>query len=210
MVDGTFADSQFNDPQGMALVRDALYVADTKNHAIRKVDLSAPQRRDHRWHGRAGRHVPRRRTVGLPQLPWDLVVSDGTAYVAMAGFHQLWRLDLETLEARPHAGSGREMIVDGPLEMAALAQPSGIATDGDKLYFTDSETSAVRTADVAPGGRVATIVGKHLFTFGDVDGAGDQVRLQHPLASICTTASSISPIATTTRSRGYSRPPAGL
>ena len=41
LVDGTFADSQFNDPQGMALVRDALYVADTKNHAIRKVDLSA-------------------------------------------------------------------------------------------------------------------------------------------------------------------------
>ena len=182
LVDGTFADSQFNDPQGMDLVGDALYVADTKSHAIRKVDLSARSVETIAGTGeQAAMFHGGGRSASL-NSPWDLVVSDGTAYVAMAGFHQLWRLDLETLEARPHAGSGREMIVDGPLEMAALAQPSGIATDGDKLYFTDSETSAVRTADVAPGGRVTTIVGKHLFTFGDVDGAGDQVRLQHPLA----------------------------
>ena len=54
-------------------------------------------------------------------------------------------------------------------------------TDGSKLYFTDSETSAVRTADTSRSGRVATIVGQHLFTFGDVDSVGDEVRLQHPL-----------------------------
>ena len=99
----------------------------------------------------------------------------------MAGFHQLWKLDLTTKEVTPHAGSGRERIVDGPLALAQLAQPSGIATDGDKLYFTDSETSAVRTADLSSGGRVSSIVGKDLFTFGDVDGTGDEVRLQHPL-----------------------------
>ena len=113
--------------------------------------------------------------------PWDLALSDGKVYIAMAGFHQLWRLDLETKEDVPHAGSGRERIEDGPLEAAALAQPSGIVTDGNKLYFTDSETSAVRTADMSRSGRVASIVGQHLFTFGDVDGVGDEVRLQHPL-----------------------------
>ncbi len=63
-----------------------------------------------------------------------------------------------------------------------MAQPSGIATDGAQLYFTDSETSAVRTAGLDSAGQgVATIVGLHLFTFGDVDGTGDEVRLQHPL-----------------------------
>ena len=99
----------------------------------------------------------------------------------MAGFHQLWRLDLDSLEVHPHAGSGRERIVDGPHGMAALAQPSGLVSDGQKLYFTDSETSAIRTADLTPGGTVSTIVGLDLFTFGDVDGVGDEVRLQHPL-----------------------------
>ena len=28
--------------------------------------------------------------------------------------------------------------------------------------------------------RVGTIVGRDLFEFGDVDGTGDDVRLQHP------------------------------
>lgn len=36
-----------------------------------------------------------------------------------------------------------------------------------------------------PAGRVSTIVGQDLFVFGDVDGTGDSVRLQHPLG-ICT------------------------
>ena len=39
--DGTFAEAQFNDPQGMALDGDTLYVADRKNHCIRALDLKA-------------------------------------------------------------------------------------------------------------------------------------------------------------------------
>jgi DNA-binding beta-propeller fold protein YncE len=62
-----------------------------------------------------------------------------------------------------------------------LAQPSGITTDGTKLYFADSETSSVRTADLGPTGRVSTIVGLGLFEFGDMDGADNRVRLQHPI-----------------------------
>ena len=65
-----------------------------------------------------------------------------------------------------------------------MAQPSGIVTDGELLYFTDSETSAIRSADLDPNGRVKTIVGVDLFQFGDLDGVGDAVRLQHPIG-IC-------------------------
>ena len=71
--------------------------------------------------------------------------------------------------------------MDGVLAEAALAQPSGITTDSKKLYFTDSETSAVRAADLDRAGNVETIVGLHLFEFGDVDGVGEDVRLQHPI-----------------------------
>jgi hypothetical protein len=99
----------------------------------------------------------------------------------MAGFHQIWELDLITSEARVHAGNGRERITDGPLKRAELAQPSGITSDGATLYFADSETSSVRSAGIASMGAVHTLVGLDLFTFGDVDGFGDDVRLQHPL-----------------------------
>ena len=183
LADGAFGDAAFNDPQGAALDGDALYVADTRNHAIRRVDLvtkrvetiagtgeQAPRFHD----GARANHV---------QLssPWDVAIRDGILFIAMAGFHQLWRMDLEAGDAAPHAGNGRERIVDGPLTSAELAQPSGIVAGDSHLYFTDSETSAVRSADLDAGGRVATIVGQGLFTFGDVDGTGDEVRLQHPL-----------------------------
>jgi hypothetical protein len=99
----------------------------------------------------------------------------------MAGPHQLWVFDPASGEVGPYAGSGREALLDGKLREAGMAQPSGIDTDGTLLYFTDPEASAIRTADLDPDGEVKTIVGTGLFDFGDVDGTGDEVRLQHAL-----------------------------
>ena len=47
--------------------------------------------------------------------------------------------------------------------------------------MADSEASAIRQVDLAAQATVSTIVGVGLFEFGDVDGAGPGVRLQHPL-----------------------------
>ena len=99
----------------------------------------------------------------------------------MAGCHQLWVMDLELGLVGAYAGSGAESISDGALDQATLAQPSGITTDGKRLYFADSETSSIRSAELAPNGKVRTIVGLGLFEFGDGDGEGHLVRLQHPL-----------------------------
>ncbi len=101
----------------------------------------------------------------------------------MAGPHQIWKMDLEKNEVSTFAGSGREARLDGPLLQSGFAQPSGIATDGKNLYIADSESNIIRAIDIA-GGTVQTIVGGDLFEFGDVDGSGDDVRLQHPLGVI--------------------------
>jgi thiol-disulfide isomerase/thioredoxin len=187
LKDGEYGEAAFNHPQGLALRGDSLYVADTENHAVRAVEL-AEKRVDtiagtgvQGWFG--GQGGPGLRT----QLnsPWDLVAQDGSLFIAMAGSHQIWRLDLATGRVEPHSGSGREDRVDGPLKQAALAQPSGISSNGRKLFFADSEVSSIRSADIDPGGRVETIVGEALFEFGDVDGQGGAVRLQHPLGLIC-------------------------
>ncbi len=118
---------------------------------------------------------------GMPlRSPWDVTVLNGTLYIAMAGTHQLWSLDLASGNIGPFAGSGREALSDGPLKQACLAQPTGIDHDGEgRLYFADSETSAVRTASADPGGSVETLVGIDLFDFGDRDGVGARVLLQH-------------------------------
>lgn len=181
--DGTFTEVEFNHPQGLALDGNSLYICDTENHLIRRADLTAKRVETVLGTGEQARRFNISGTGKSVALnsPWDAVIRDGTLYIAMAGPHQLWSMDLKTLAAKPYAGSGRENHVDGPLLNASLAQPSGITTDGKSLYFADSEVSSIRTASLSPDGDVGTIVGKGLFDFGDIDGQGESVRLQHPL-----------------------------
>ena len=181
--DGSFADSTFNHPQGVALDGDILYVADTENHAIREVDLKKETVATVAGTGEQGNTRDGRRpgrTMALSS-PFDLVCQNGVLYIAMAGIHQLWSLELDSGMVGPFAGNGRESITDGPLGSAELAQPCGLTTNGTKLFFADSETSSVRSADIDPAGRVQTIVGLDLFVFGDADGSDHHVRLQHPI-----------------------------
>jgi len=165
-------------PQGMAFDGDVLFVADAENHAVRILDLASGALRTLAGTGRRVRTQAERRAGALAS-PWDVAVGDGTLYVAMAGTHQLYTIDLATGRPQPFAGSGGEDIRDGPRESALLAQPMGLAHDGERLYFVDAESSAVRWADLGPDGAVHTIVGTGLFDFGDKDGVGDAVRMQH-------------------------------
>ena len=188
LVDGTLAQAAFNHPQGMAIDGDLLYVADTENHAIRRVDLSFGQVKTLAGTGEQGyeRNGSRPGQSTSISSPWDVALHNGVVYIAMAGIHQLWALELETGIIAPYAGSGREAITDGPLATSALAQPSGITVGndgagGERLYFADSETSAIRNADLDPNGSVRTLIGLGLFEFGDVDGEDFRVRMQHPI-----------------------------
>jgi DNA-binding beta-propeller fold protein YncE len=182
--DGSFDEAAFYQPQGLALDGDTLYVADTENHALRAVDLAGGRVTTIAGTG-AQLMGPR---VGGPareaplSSPWDLTILDSTLYVAMAGTHQIWAMQLGSGEIRPHTGTGREALEDGPRETAAMNQPSGLTTDGRLLYVADSEASAIRVVEPGPGGAIRTIVGEGLFEFGDRDGVGPaNVRLQHPL-----------------------------
>jgi len=172
----------FHHPQGLALSGETLYVADTESHLIRAVDLPTGQVTTVVGTGVQGydRAGGKTGTKQVLNSPWDLAIEGSTLYVAMAGQHQLWRIDLPMGFARAFVGTGRENIVDGPTEASALAQPSGLSLSGNHLYFADSEVSAVRRVDLAEE-KVETLIGRGLFDFGDVDGDFASARLQHPL-----------------------------
>ena len=188
VLDGGPEEARFDQPHGMAVAEDAggraLFVADLENHAIRRVDLGDWQTTTVAGTGEQSRVMPQLGPAAGTSLnsPWDLATGpDDTIYVAMAGVHQLWALDLRAGTIGPWAGSMREGIVDGALAEAELAQPSGLSIGGGGVAFADSESNAVRLAGFGEGGRVQTLIGSGLFDFGDADGGEGVARLQHPL-----------------------------
>jgi DNA-binding beta-propeller fold protein YncE len=182
-ADGPAPGASFYQPQGLALIEDTLYVADTENHLLRAIDLGSGAVRTVAG---TGDQLMGERVGGVADRtalssPWDLAVDDGVLYVAMAGTHQLWAMPLGRGTIAPHTGNGAEALVDGPLADASMNQPSGLAATGGRLYVADSEASAIRVVDLSRG-EIRTVVGEGLFEFGDRDGVGAAtVRLQHPL-----------------------------
>jgi DNA-binding beta-propeller fold protein YncE len=108
------------------------------------------------------------------------VFKDSQLYIAMSGFHQIWRLSLIANTLDVFSGSGREGLLDGPANTAVFSQPSGLTLLLNRLYVVDAGTSAVREVDIETGA-VRTIVGEGLFGFGDHDGSGKAARFQYPL-----------------------------
>ena len=180
----------FAEPNGLALLPAGrapydVLVADTANHVLRglrladgditTVDLPAAL---------AGAETV---TGPVPPVlsPWDVAwwPAREQVVIAAAGVHLLLALELDTGAVRVLAGTTVEGLRDGPADDAWLAQPSGLAVDGNRVWFVDSESSALRYLEAAADGAVTvgTAVGAGLFEFGFVDGPGDSARLQHPL-----------------------------
>src|SRR5262249_20962121 len=149
-----------NHPQGTFPAKDVLYIADTENHLLRAANLKTRQVQTVLGTVRQARRMNLAgigRAVAL-NSPWDVLIHEDKAYIAMAGSHQIWSADIATWQAEPFAGSARENIVDGKRLEAELAQTSGLAGNGKKIYFADSETSSIRAVDLGLDGKVVTLV----------------------------------------------------
>ncbi len=188
---GTALAAQFDSPQGLAFddAGGLLYVADTNNHAVRSIDTATGAVTTVAGTGQLG-WPPAAGLLDDVRLnsPWGLTLRNGRLWVAMAGFHQIWVIELGAGIATPVVGSGREGVDNGSLVEAALAQPSGVAFDAaGRLFFADSESSSIRWADVlGEGGSTGLLAGsdENLFDFGDEDGTGAAAKLQHPLGIV--------------------------
>ena len=183
-LDGGSAECSFQSPRGITVMKDTLYVADTGNHALRRVRLLDGDVDTLAGNGRAGN--PTGEMQSLPSdmplnAPWDVAGAFDRLYLAMPGTQQIWEFDLGKRSLRPIAGSGRLALADGVGASAAFAQPGGLALVQQTLYVADSAGSAIRSVQLANGG-VQTLVGHGPFDFGDQDGTRSAARLQYPLA----------------------------
>jgi thiol-disulfide isomerase/thioredoxin len=182
--------AQFNEPQGLLLLPEKtaevagydVVVADTVNHLLRGLKLDTGTVTTVAGSGKPWRSSvddsPHDALAADLSSPWDLAWYDDTVIVAMAGIHQLWWFDPVKRTTGVYAGTTVESLRDGPLPDVWMAQPSGLAVQGNKLWIADSETSALRWIE---NGDLHTAVGQGLFDFGHVDGPAKEALLQHPL-----------------------------
>ncbi|XP_028061681.1 protein SUPPRESSOR OF QUENCHING 1, chloroplastic [Camellia sinensis] len=197
--DGNFEDATFNRPQGLAYdpKKNLLYVADTENHALRVIDFVNETVQTLAGNGTKGSDY-KGGGMGAAQLlnsPWDVCYEpvNGIVYIAMAGQHQIWEHNTSDGITRAFSGDGYERNLNGSSSTStSFAQPSGISLSPDlkEAYIADSESSSIRALDLKTGGSRLLAGGDpvfsdNLFRFGDHDGAGSEVLLQHPLGVLC-------------------------
>ena len=182
--DGPATEASFNNPQGLSVIGETLFVADTGNHLLRAVHLPTFEVTTVAGTGELGQGQGRpdpRDPLTVPlRSPWGLLSLGTHLLIAMAGSHQIWVYDPERRVIAPWAGTGAEDHIDAPLKDAAFAQPSGLARAGKFVMVADSEVSSIRALDLEDG-MVRTLIGRGLFDFGDGEGAPEETMLQHPL-----------------------------
>lgn len=183
LVDGPAEDAAFRSPRGMCLVREQLYVADTGNHALRRIRLIDGSVETVLGNGRPGqpREASGAAIAGTPlNQPWDVVGTLDRLYIAMAGSNQIWEYDLGQAQWRRLAGTGELGITDGAASSVMFAHPVALALIQQNLYVVDSGSSSVRMIQTQQCS-VQTLVGQGLYEFGEQDGQRREARLQLPL-----------------------------
>ncbi|NLC59919.1 MAG: hypothetical protein GX761_01390 [Gammaproteobacteria bacterium] len=183
-IDGPMELAAFNRPRGLAVERDLLYVADTGNHAVRRIQLRSGDIDTVFGAGRPGTsgdvRVVDPRSVTMDS-PTGLALAAGKLYVATAGDNRVWSFDLGDHSLRCLAGSGRLEVADGIGAEASFAQPVDVAAVQQMVYVCEAAGSAIRAVN-ARTGAVQTLVGRGPWEFGAEDGARSAASLQQPLA----------------------------
>ncbi len=144
--DTTLAKSQFSQPFGIAVAsNDVLYVADTYNNRIRKIDIAndtvttvASNFKD---------DTGNIATFNHPDAV--LVASDGSLYVADQNSHRILKINFTTSKVETIAGSGARGYNDAVGTAAQFDAPAGMAIAADgALYVADYSNHCIRKIDV--------------------------------------------------------------
>ncbi|WP_082994891.1 NHL domain-containing protein [Aquimarina megaterium] len=180
-ADGTGSMAQFNFPTGIAIDTEGnLYVADTWNHAIRKI---TPQGIVSTIAGSAPGFADGTGTMAQFNFPHGLVTDTlGNIFVADSGNDKIRKITPQGVVST--IAGNTTGYADGTGGMAQFNFPTGIAIDkNDTLYIVERGNNKVRK--ITPQGVVSTFAGN---TSGFADGNGTAAQFNSPTGIIVDTA----------------------
>lgn len=180
-LDGTGTEARFNLPGGITTDGKHLYVADTGNNAIRKIDLSsgAVTLMAGSSNGVAGSIDSGTGTDARFNQPTGITTDGTNLYVADSLSNTIRKIVIATGAVSTLAGKAETSgSADGTGRDARFFYPARIATDGSNLYVTDFHNRTVRKIVIATG-QVTTIAGK-VGVSGSADGVGIIATFNQP------------------------------
>ena len=169
-------------PRGMAIDRDGnVYVADTGNHVIRRIDAFSGAVSTWAGTGQSGFQDGPAASVRFASPEGVAVDAAGNVYVADTGNHVIRRIAADRTVTTVAGAAGVAGFANGAPSSARFRAPAGIAVDASgQLYVSDSQNGAIRMINLS--GQVLTLAGNGVP--GDADGTGSGARLSSPTAIV--------------------------
>lgn len=171
--------ASFYTPRGVVLDGGILYVADSSNHLIRKVEVANGGVGT--VAGTAGRRgkIDGKGTAASFYLPYGIACYGGKLYVADTCNHTIRAIDIATGQVTTLAGvAGTAGTYDGFGTGAFFTYPDGLAAEGTALYVADSGNNTIRRIAL-DSTEVATIAGVP-GSSGSVDSTGSYGKFFAP------------------------------
>ena len=178
---GPATTARLREPRGVAVdAAGNLYIADTGNRRIRKVNawgiITAFVGKGGGFRGDGGPAVDARISGA-----WGVAVDGaGNLYIADTGNHRIRKVD-STGTITTVAGTGEDRFGGdgGPATAARLREPRGVAVDGaGNLYIADTRNHRIRKVDTS--GVITTIAGTGEYGFNGDGGPAIDAQLYSP------------------------------
>jgi sugar lactone lactonase YvrE len=176
LADGMGGIAKFSAPYGLVFDKqDNLYVADSDNHVIRKID---PQGNVVTFAGTGSRgYQDGPSATARFDTPYGLAFDGtGNLYVADYGNHRIRKIDPQGVISTV-AGTGNNGYSDGAALQAEFDRPTSIVLDPQgNLFIVDQNNERIRQLDTT--GKVTTLAGTG--TAGFQDGPLNQAQFDEP------------------------------
>jgi hypothetical protein len=176
--DGSGELAKFNDIVDGTVLDKSMYLTDTINCLIRKVDLETGTVKTIVGASRTCAYTDGIGTAARSGSPWA-ITNDGTyVYFTENAGHRIRRYNPSNDEVITIAGSGTAGGNDAIGTLATFNNPRGIATDGTSLYVGDYAGHVIRKIDITS--RTVTTIAGSYSSAGNTNGNGASARFNQP------------------------------